>query len=101
MYLPTQSVCQSTYNGDSKGCNHRQHSFTSCDVHPIFDSHDEGHQPYPIKLRADALMPSTPGTPEMSSLSANLVASSTNPNGSIPPKDDVHVRDSFFKSVQW
>ncbi|KAH6634852.1 WD40-repeat-containing domain protein [Chaetomium sp. MPI-SDFR-AT-0129] len=37
----------------------------------------------------------------MSSLSANLVASTTNPNGSIPPNNDVRVRDSFFKSVQW
>jgi hypothetical protein len=31
----------------------------------------------------------------------NLVASTSNPNGSLPPKDEAHIRDSFFKSVQW
>ncbi|KAK4034739.1 hypothetical protein C8A01DRAFT_38785 [Parachaetomium inaequale] len=33
--------------------------------------------------------------------SVNLVASTSNPNGSLPPKDEAHTRDSFFKSVQW
>ncbi|KAL2193666.1 hypothetical protein P885DRAFT_72054 [Corynascus similis CBS 632.67] len=37
----------------------------------------------------------------MSPLSVSLVASASNPNGSIPVKDESYIRDSFFKSVQW
>ncbi len=36
--------------------------------------------------------------------SINLVASTSNPNGSLPltkQQPEAHHRDSFFKSVQW
>ncbi|AEO60885.1 hypothetical protein MYCTH_2310589 [Thermothelomyces thermophilus ATCC 42464] len=37
----------------------------------------------------------------MSSPKVRLVASTSNPNGSLPVRNEAHTHDSFFKSVQW